>query len=205
MNLKITDLIYRQNRLVPEDKCKYFIDIFEKYYDKSIKEKSTKYIPKEEKTIHEDNYTSLNLSKLYEIDEIKKAADLAFFYINTMVLNYTLFLKKNISPAIDSDYMESTNNIRILRYEKNEEIKDHLDIGTIENNRASCTLNLNENYTGGEFVFFSGKHVETFKTGDAIIFPAEQIWIHGTKPILSGTRYAINCFLKCNINFNTKC
>jgi hypothetical protein len=29
-----------------------------------------------------------------------------------------------------------------------------------------------------------------------MIFPAEPIWIHGTKPILSGTRYSINCFLK---------
>jgi predicted 2-oxoglutarate/Fe(II)-dependent dioxygenase YbiX len=64
------------------------------------------------------------------------------------------------------------------------------------NIRASCTLNLNEEYEGGELIFFSGKHIETFKTGDAMIFPAEPIWIHGTKPVLSGTRYAINCFLK---------
>ena len=34
-----------------------------------------------------------------------------------------------------------------------------------------------------------------FKTGDAIIFPAEPIWIHGTEPITKGSRYSINCFL----------
>ena len=28
MNLKIRELIFRQNNLVPKDKCKYFIDIF---------------------------------------------------------------------------------------------------------------------------------------------------------------------------------
>jgi predicted 2-oxoglutarate/Fe(II)-dependent dioxygenase YbiX len=119
---------------------------------------------------------------------------LAYVYIKTMIFNYTLFLQKNISSALNSNYMKCTHNIRILKYEKNEEIKDHLDVGP--NIRASCTLNLNEEYTGGEFTFFSKKHIVTFKTGDAMIFPAEQIWIHGTKPILSGTRYAINCFLK---------
>jgi hypothetical protein len=87
-----------------------------------------------------------------------------------------------------------TSNIRILKYSAGEQIIDHVDVSPV--NRASCTLNLNEEYTGGEFTFFSGKHIETFKTGDAMIFPAEPIWIHGTKPILSGTRYSINCFLK---------
>ena len=38
-----------------------------------------------------------------------------------------------------------------------------------------------------------------YKTGDAMIFPAEPIWIHGTEPITKGIRYSVNCFLKpCN-------
>jgi predicted 2-oxoglutarate/Fe(II)-dependent dioxygenase YbiX len=28
-----------------------------------------------------------------------------------------------------------------------------------------------------------------------MIFPAEQIWVHGVQPVTKGTRYAINCFL----------
>ena len=127
MNLKITDLIYRQNRLIPEDKCKYFIDIFKKHEDKCTQESSTKYIVGEEEKIIEDNFTALNLSKHHKIDEIKQASDLAFYYINTMIINYTLFLKKNISSVITPDYMNRTNNIRIMRYKKNQEIKDHLD------------------------------------------------------------------------------
>jgi predicted 2-oxoglutarate/Fe(II)-dependent dioxygenase YbiX len=67
----------------------------------------------------------------------------------------------------------------------------------MENNiRASCTLNLNENYEGGDFRFFNGKLKEKFKTGDAMIFPAEPIWIHGTEPITKGARYSVNCFLQ---------
>jgi hypothetical protein len=194
MNLKIKDLIFRQNNLVPKDKCKYFIDIFEKYIHYSHSEQSIKYIENQEHSIKKDNFKCLNLSKFYEIDEIKKAADLASFYISLMVLNYINFLKINISKAITDKYICKTNNIRILKYNQGEQIIDHLDVDP--NIRASCTLNLNEEYTGGELTFFSGKHIETFKTGDGMIFPAELIWIHGTKPVLSGTRYAINCFLK---------
>ena len=195
MNLKIKDLIFRQKNLVPKDKCKYFIDIFEKYKDKSVFERSLKFTEEKNNEIVLDNFRCLNLSNFYKIDdELKKAADLASLYISLMILNYTNFLKINISNFITDRFINMTSNIRILKYSAGEQIIDHVDVSPF--NRASCTLNLNEEYTGGEFTFFSGKHIETFKTGDAMIFPAEPIWIHGTKPILSGTRYSINCFLK---------
>lgn len=196
MDLKIKDLIYRQNNFVPKDKCGYFIKVFEKHKDKCHFESSVKFNEEHNNKKVTDNYESLNLSRseFYKIDEIKEAADLAAFYISIVVLNYINYLKINISKFITDKFMNKTSNIRILKYSKGSQIIDHLDVNS--DIRASCTLNLNEEYTGGEFIFFSGKHVETFKTGDAMVFPAEPIWIHGTKPILSGTRYAINCFLK---------
>jgi hypothetical protein len=195
MNLKIKELIFRQNNLLPKEKCEYLIDIFEKYSSKSTIENSLKFNEVEKNPFQkEDNYKCLNLSNFYEIEDIKKAADLASFYISLMILNYINFLKINISKAITDMFINKTSNIRILKYSKGEHIIDHLDVEP--SIRASCTLNLNSDYTGGEFTFFSGKHIETFKRGDAMIFPAEPIWIHGTKPILSGTRYSINCFLK---------
>ena len=193
MNLKIKDLIYRQNNFVPKEVCKYFIDIFKKYEEKIHFEKSIKFTESNNNEYVLDNFKCLNLSTLYDIKEVKEAADIAYTYISTMIFNYTNFLKINISKYITNEYIKNTSNIRILKYSKGEQILDHLDISPYV--RASCTLNLNEDYTGGEFTFFSGKHIEIFKTGDAMIFPAEPIWIHGTKPIISGERYAINCFL----------
>jgi hypothetical protein len=193
MNLKIKDLIFRQNNLVPKDKCKYFIKIFEKHKDKCEFEHSKKYNEEHNKKIITDNYECLNLSKFYENHEIKETADLAVFYINIILSNYINYLKINISKFITDEFINSTSNIRILKYSKGSQIIDHLDANPFI--RASCTLNLNEEYEGGEFTFFSGKHFEIFKTGDVMIFPAEPIWIHGTKPVLSGERYAINCFL----------
>ena len=111
-----------------------------------------------------------------------------------MIINYVAHIKsKKISPTFSKLLIKSSDNIRILKYEKGQCIKDHSDVGgTI---RASCTLNLNEDYQGGEFRFFNGQIKEVFKTGDAMLFPAEPIWIHGTEPVTKGTRYSINCFL----------
>ena len=125
MNLKIKDLIYRKDKIMPEKVCQYFIDFFKNNIEKTGKEASKKLIEGEPIS--------------YQLDNVNRR------------------------------------------------------------NRAACTINLNEDYEGGEFSFFSGKELYTFKTGDSIIFPAEPIFIHGTKKIKKGTRYSINCFLY-NIN-----
>ena len=111
-----------------------------------------------------------------------------------MIANYVLYIKsKKISPTFSDFLINSSQNIRILKYKKGQSIKDHTDVDA--KIRASCTLNLNEDYEGGEFRFFDGQIKEVFKTGDAMLFPAEPIWIHGTEPVTKGTRYSINCFL----------
>ena len=193
MNLKITDLIYRKNNFIKKEVCNYFINIFEKHINLSEKERSLKYIENKKHEIEEDNYKSLDLNFNANNEEIKTALFKAWEYIAPVIQEYISYLKSNISSAITIDFINSTSNVRILKYSEGHLIKDHLDVGAYI--RASCTINLNEDYVGGELTFFSGKHIETFKTGDIIIFPAEPIWIHGTNPIKKGTRYAINCFL----------
>ena len=192
-NHKILDLKYRINKLVPRNTCQKIIEIFEKYPELNVTEHSYKVKTKKKEM---DDYTCLNLSRienpnediLYALDEAKK-------YISIMIANYVLYIKsKKISPTFCDRLIKSSNSIRILKYEKGQSIKDHSDVGG--NIRASCTLNLNEDYEGGEFIFFEGQIKEVFKTGDAMLFPAEPIWIHGTEPITKGIRYSINCFLQ---------
>ena len=191
-NHKISDLKYRINRLVPKDVCHKIIDIFEKYPELNRLESSYKY---QTKKSEEDNFKCLNLSRIENPNEdILYALNEARKYISIMIANYVLYIKsKKISPVFNDKLISSSSNIRILKYAVGQSIKDHTDVGgTI---RASCTLNLNEDYEGGEFRFFDGQIKETFKTGDAMLFPAEPIWIHGTEPVTKGTRYSINCFL----------
>jgi|TARA_R100001460_G_scaffold107881_2_gene157421 hypothetical protein len=189
---KISDLKYRINGLVPKDVCKKIINIFEKYPELSGPEQSYKF---KTKKIETDNFKCLNLSTIKNPNEdILYALNEAKRYLSIMIANYVLHIKsKKISPTFSDILINSSQNIRILKYKKGQFIKDHTDINV--NERASCTLNLNEDYEGGEFRFFDGQIKEIFKTGDSIIFPAEPIWIHGTEPITKGTRYSINCFL----------
>ena len=191
-NHKISDLKYRINGLVPLNVCQKIIDIFEKYPELSLTEGSYKFKTKKKE---EDNFKCLNLSIInnpnediqYSLNEAKK-------YISIMIANYVLYIKsKKISPDFSDILIRLTDNIRILKYDVGQYIEDHSDVGGTT--RASCTLNLNEDYEGGEFRFFDGQIKEVFKTGDAMLFPAEPIWIHGTEPITKGTRYSINCFL----------
>ena len=190
-NHKITDLKFHIKKLVPVNVCKYFIDFYENNSTHATIERSYKY---KSKQLENDNYYCLNLTKIYLQDKnFLKPLEIAKKYINIMVTNYSLHIQNKICPTFDQRLISKTNNIRIIKYEKGNCIKDHSDVGgTI---RASCTLNLNEDYEGGEFRFFDGQIKESFKTGDAMLFPAEPIWIHGTEPVTKGTRYAINCFL----------
>ena len=195
-NHKITDLKFHMDKLVPENVCKYFIKFYNENAVHANKETSYKYDSKK----HEyDNFNCINLSQLSRIDnKFKKPFDLARLYISIVITNYVLHIRKNICPTFNDGLINSTSNVRILQYKKGQCIKDHSDVDTL--NRASCTLNLNESYKGGEFRFFSGKVKCSFKTGDAMLFPAEPIWIHGTEPITEGVRYAINCFLHQSID-----
>ena len=189
---KISHLKYRINGLVPKNVCQKIINIFEKYPEFHFTEESYKYKVKKQET---DNFKCLNLSKINNPNkDILYAFNEARIYIATMIANYVLHIKsKKISPTFNDKLINHSSNIRILKYDVGQSIKDHSDVGgTI---RASCTLNLNEDYEGGEFRFFDGQIKETFKTGDAMIFPAEPIWIHGTEPVTKGARYSINCFL----------
>mgnify|MGYP005989822489 FL=1 len=189
---KIGDLKYRIDGLMPKIVCDYFIDFYnenEKLY--SGAEQSYKF---KSNAVEEDNFKCINLSRLSLIDDkFKKPLSIVKKYLFVMITNYVLHIQKNICPTFNMDYVTETQNVRILKYKTGEFIGDHSDVSP--QMRASCTFNLNEDYEGGEFRFFDGRETLSFKTGDALFFPAEPIWIHGTEPVKSGTRYAINCFL----------
>jgi hypothetical protein len=195
-NHKISDLKFKINKLISVTECNRLIEIYEKYTDLARSEESYKYKINSTST---DNFTCLNLSSIDNPNkDIKEALFLVKKYISIMITNYVLYIKNNkISPSFSNYLIDTTNNIRIIKYDVGQFIEDHTDVDN--KNRASCTLNLNEDYEGGEFRLFNGQIKESFKTGDGFIFPAEPIWIHGTEPITKGTRYCINCFLFSSI------
>ena len=137
MEHKISDLKYRINGLVPVNVCRKIIDIFEKYPELSFTEESYKFKTNK----HEmDNFKSLNLSAINNPNEdILYALNNARIYIGTMIANYVLHIKsKKISPTFSDKFINSSSNIRILKYDVGQSIKDHSDVGG--SIRASCSL-----------------------------------------------------------------
>jgi len=100
---------------------------------------------------------------------------------------------------------QCSHKYRIIKYSKGMNIHQHTDVGdkllgkTI---RGSCTLNFSDvnDYEGGEFSIFRGRYQVKLGKGDLMIFPADAFWVHGTNPVTSGARYAVNSFLHPDIS-----
>jgi hypothetical protein len=123
----------------------------------------------------------LNLLRFAVVDLVKKYHE----YLESFNSFHMYNIKKGCFNYV--------HKYRILKYIKGASIHAHSDHAPY--GYGSCTINLNEDYEGGEFSFFNGKHEIKLKQGDAMVFPADNFWVHEVKPIISGTRYSFNCFL----------
>ena len=52
-----------------------------------------------------------------------------------------------------------------------------------------CLGSLNDDFEGGDLVFFGNKVVE-FKRGDLLIFPSNFLFPHRVEPVKSGIRWS---------------
>jgi predicted 2-oxoglutarate/Fe(II)-dependent dioxygenase YbiX len=100
---------------------------------------------------------------------------------------------KSFHIPLLNDMLREPHQIRIIRYKKGESIQEHSDYDHFIH--ASVTLNLNDDYLGGDFSFFNGSYKLRLGLGDALVFPADPFWTHSIQPVTEGTRYSINSFI----------
>ena len=74
---------------------------------------------------------------------------------------------------------------------QNGEYKEHTDHGDITPRVLTCSFILNDNYDGGDFVFFGGKHKVPPKAGSAVVFPSNFCFPHAVTPVTNGDRHAV--------------
>lgn len=65
----------------------------------------------------------------------------------------------------------------------------------VTNRHLSLLLYLDAEYEGGELVFPKLNMVMTPKPGQIIVFPSNSNYVHGVRPLLSGTRHVLVCWL----------
>ena len=71
------------------------------------------------------------------------------------------------------------------------EYKMHIDHMDLYPRVLSCSMILNDNFEGGDFVFFDEKYKVKTKKGDIIMFPSNFCFPHAITPVSNGNRHAI--------------
>lgn len=133
--------------------------------------------------------------KVKEVEPNSDAYKLAFLKIENALKIWIKHLEKfNSYHTIElTKHLNFPHQLRILKYDIGEFIHPHIDRSRY--GEASCTLNLNDDYTGGKFSFFNKKYEIELGKGDALVFPNSWFWVHEVTPIITGTRYSLNTFI----------
>jgi predicted 2-oxoglutarate/Fe(II)-dependent dioxygenase YbiX len=113
--------------------------------------------------------------------------DLVFQSVSKVLYEY-----KEIHPSfkiqIDTGY-------QLLRYKEGQFYSEHTDSYKEEQRSLSCSIQLNEDYDGGEFAFFDREIMIRSKKGSAIVFPSNFMYPHEIMPVIKGTRYSVITWL----------
>jgi predicted 2-oxoglutarate/Fe(II)-dependent dioxygenase YbiX len=133
------------------------------------------------------NCTEISISSQHVLEQnfdIRKNLDsIVFESVKNIITNYN-----NLIPTcmidIDTGY-------QLLRYKEGEFYTQHTDSFKEQQRSLSCSIQLNEDYEGGEFAFFNREMMIRAKPGSAIVFPSNFMYPHEIMPVISGTRYSI--------------
>lgn len=187
---KLSELVLHLKNEIPVEICNQIIDSFNE--EDSFQEQSKEIDSRE---------TKKSSSNMFTLRSGTTEFFLSKYYTKVGVTKYSEYIKsfnKFADYCILENYCYS-HSYRLIRYNEGESIHNHID-SDFCSIFGSCSLILNEEYTGGEFSFFNGDHNLKTQTGDIVVFPAGLFFTHGVTPVESGTRFSVNSFL-CNENY----
>jgi hypothetical protein len=188
-DIKLFDLLLHIPNYLSKRDCESLI----KYYNKVESEQLSYY---EHSTTPEGEDKSSSFRCIEITDPTVVEFSLLRFAVVDLAKRYRAYLESFNSFHMHNIRTGAFNYVhkwRLLKYSEGSSIHQHSDHAPF--GYGSCTINLNEDYEGGEFTFFNGKKQIKLKQGDAIVFPADHYWVHEVKKIISGERYSFNCFL----------
>jgi hypothetical protein len=87
--------------------------------------------------------------------------------------------------------IEEDSGYEMLRYTKGGYYRQHTDSFCKIMRSISCSFALNENFKGGEWLFFDGQIKMRVNKGEAVMFPSNFMFPHAINTVEAGTRYSI--------------
>ena len=186
---KLENYIEYYQNLVPIDLCKQIIDEYSN--SKNLEEAAiVEGMYKDER-----NCLTLNMSSDHIISKSLHRKDMdtkLYNYINEGYTRYTLGLPQGTYSGC-AQFADDTG-YEFLQYNKYGKFREHTDNYRGSNRALSVSLLLNDEFQGGEFVFFAGeKNQKVIKQtpGSVLFFPSNFLYPHQVMPIYEGTRYSV--------------
>lgn len=115
--------------------------------------------------------------------------------INTLIFNalntaWRSYYLQHLDFRINMD-----TGYELLRYKAGTRCQEHVDSYDQRPRTVSCSISLNDDYSGGRFTFFGGQLRHRVPAGSALMFPSNFMYPHGVEEITQGTRYSIITWL----------
>lgn len=151
-----------------------------------------------------DNYTKHSWFSYHKLED-SPSPDTEFMRSNNINFNGRLLLLPKLYNIVD-DYIGQLKNSTwyysgistpaINKYDTNTQMLSHVDhihslfTGDKKGIPILSIIGLlNDNFSGGEFVFWDD-YIVNLKQGDILIFPSIFLYEHRVNPIIEGTRYS---------------
>lgn len=93
-------------------------------------------------------------------------------------------------------FINSDEGYQLMRYKVGERVTNHIDVGNRDHRVVTCSLQINDTFEGGEWIFWGDYKLKVNK-GDAVLFPSNFCFDHEVTEITNGIRYSVLTFLTC--------
>lgn len=182
MSREIKDYILTVDNLMPHEVCDEIIKEYENSNEWKEATIAGNVLEKKAR-----NCNSIMISSKNVIENNKDIRTKIDTNIYKSVSNILSLYSKNFNTV----QVSNDTGYDLLKYNTGNFYVEHVDYFSERPRLLSCSINLNDNYTGGEFSFFNKEIIYSLKKGSAIVFPSNFMYPHSILPITKGIRYSI--------------
>lgn len=183
----LDDYVVFLEKFIPDDLCDRILEEYKKDEDWASAQTGS--------GLAEDvrNCSVINMSERETIlvnPEVRNSIDEEIYeWVAKVLQEYELrFPHLLLEIKEDSGY-------ELLRYKEGQFYSEHTDHFKEQPRTLSVSINLNDDYEGGEFAFFNREIIAKNPKGSVIVFPSNFMYPHEVMPVTKGTRYSIITWL----------